>query len=195
MLKIIPKKKALEEVYERRNLLSQKEVIRKSNKVGEKFFQLDEVKNSLNILFYASENKGEIYTKKMIDTLIGMGKVVSLPRTNKIRNSFVRGAFLGWDKTTINEEGYIESTVSVDANFDDIDLIVVPAVAVAMNGKRIGYGNPYYVNLISKTLAPRIILAFEFQLFPEIETTGNDFSVDKIVTERRIINLKNGLRF
>lgn len=195
MLKIIPKKKALDFVYERRNAMSDKEVRRKTQLITERFFHLDEFLNAKNILIYASNNKGEVYTRRIIDLMTGMGKIVSLPKIHKIKNRFVRGAFLDWSKTVEVEEGYIESTVSVDDNFDDIDLVVVPAVAVSMNGKRIGYGSPYYVNLISRTLAPRVILAFEFQLFPEIETTSEDFTVDKIITERRIINVKNELRF
>ncbi len=195
MLKRIPKKEALKFVYERREAMSEKEVRRKTQLIAERFFQQDELINAKNILIYASENKGEVYTKRIIDLLVGMGKIVSLPKTHKIKNKFVRGAFLDWEKTVKVEEGYIESSVAVDDNFDDIDLIVVPSVAVSMNGRRIGYGNPYYVNLISQTLAPRVILAFEFQLFPEIETTTDDFIVDKIITERRVINVKNKLRF
>jgi 5-formyltetrahydrofolate cyclo-ligase len=178
-----------------REKMSENEPRRKTQRIAERFLQQDELLNAQNILIYASNNKGEVYTRRIIDMLIGMGKVVSLPRTNKIKNRFVRGAFLDWEKTVETEEGYIESTVAVDENFDDIDLIVVPAVAVSLSGKRIGYGNPYYVNLISRTLAPRVILAFEFQLFPEIESTEDDFVVDKIITERRVINVKNKLRF
>ncbi len=195
MFKTVPKKEALKFVLEQRQALSEKETRRKTQMIAERFFQQDELINSKNILIYASTNKGEVFTRRIIDMLVGMGKVVSLPRTNKIKNRFVRGAFLDWEKTVETEEGYLESTVSVDENFDDIDLIIVPAIAVSLNGKRIGYGNPYYVNLISRTLAPRIILAFEFQLFPEIETTEDDFLVDKIITERRVINVKNKFRF
>ncbi len=195
MRKIINKNDAKKFVYEMREKMSENETRRKTQRIAERFFQQDELLNAQNILIYASNNKGEVYTRRIIDMLIGMGKVVSLPRTNKIKNRFVRGAFLDWEKTVETEEGYIESTVAVDENFDDIDLIVVPAVAVSLSGKRIGYGNPYYVNLISRTLAPRVILAFEFQLFPEIESTEDDFVVDKIITERRVINVKNKLRF
>ncbi len=175
--------------------MSEKEVRKKTQKIAEKLFLQDEFVNAKNILIYASKNKGEVYTRAIIDMLVGMGKIVSLPRINKIKNKFVRGAFLGWDKVIESEENYLESSVSVDDNFDDIDLIIPPAAAVSMSGKRIGYGSPYYINLISQTLAPKIILAFEFQLFPEIETTEDDFTVDKIITERRVIHVRNKPRF
>jgi 5-formyltetrahydrofolate cyclo-ligase len=63
-------------------------------------------------------------------------------------------------------------------------------VAVSLDGRRIGIGKEYYSNLISKTLAPRIVLAFEFQVFNKIETTQKEFNVSKIITERRIIPLQ-----
>ena len=195
MHKKIPRKEALDFVYQRRAGMSEKEVRKKTQKIAEKLFLQDEFVNAKNILIYASKNNGEVYTRAIIDMIVGMGKIISLPRINKIKNKFVRGAFLGWDKVIESEENYLESSVSVDDNFDDIDLIIPPAAAVSMSGKRIGYGSPYYINLISQTLAPKIILAFEFQLFPEIETTEDDFTVDKIITERRVIHVRNKPRF
>jgi 5,10-methenyltetrahydrofolate synthetase len=190
MKEIIPKTEARKFVYERREAISEREVRRKSLKISENLRLLDEVLSAKNILFYASEIKGDIYTKGMIDLLIGMGKVISLPKLHKSQCRFFRGVFLGWEKTDIGEEGFIESTVAVDDNFDDIDLIIVPSVAVSLDGRRIGIGKEYYSNLISKTLAPRIVLAFEFQVFNKIETTQKEFNVSKIITERRIIPLQ-----
>ncbi len=189
MIETIPKTEARKFVYERREAISERDVRRKSLAISENLRLLDEVLSAKNILFYASEIKGDVYTKGMIDLLIGMGKVISLPKLNKSQSRFFRGVFLGWDKTDVSEEGFIESTVAVDDNFDDIDLIIVPSVAVSLDGRRIGIGKEYYSNLISKTLAPRIVLAFEFQVFNKIETTQKEFNVSKIITERRIIPL------
>ncbi len=187
MKEIIPKTEARKIVYERRSAIGEKEVRRKSQMIAEQLFLSDEVRTAKNILFYASTLKGDIYTKSMIDNLIGMGKVISLPKLNISQSRFFRGVFLGWDKTVVGEDLFVESTVAVDDNFDDIDLIIVPSVAVSLDGRRIGIGKEYYSNLISKTLAPRILLAFEFQVFNKIETTQKEFNVSKIITERRII--------
>ncbi len=187
MKEIIPKTEARKIVFERRAAIGEKEVRRKSQKIAENLFSLDETLAAKNILFYASTIKGDVYTKGMIDYLIGMGKVISLPKLHKTQCRFFRGVFLGWDKTVVGEDMFIESTVAVDDNFDDIDLIIVPSVAVSLDGRRIGIGKEYYSNLISKTLAPRILLAFEFQVFNRIETTRKEFNVSKIITERRII--------
>ena len=190
MKELIPKTEARKFVYERRKAISEREVRRKSLMISENLRLLDEVLSAKNILFYASEIKGDIYTKGMIDLLIGMGKVISLPKLHKSQSGFFRGVFLGWEKTDVGEEGFIESTVAVDDNFDDIDLIIVPSVAVSLDGRKFGIGKEYYSNLISKTLASRIVLAFEFQVFNKIETTQKEFNVSKIITERRIIPLK-----
>ncbi len=189
MKEIIPKTEARKIVFERRNVITEREVRRKSQMIADRLLTLDETLYAKNILFYVSTLKGDIYTKGMIDMLIGMGKVISLPKLNKSLNRFVRGVFLGWDKTVVGAEGFVESTVAIDDNFDDIDLIIVPSVAVSLDGRRIGIGKEYYSNLISKTLAPRIVLAFEFQVFNKIETTAKEFNVSKIITERKTINM------
>jgi len=52
----------------------------------------------------------------------------------------------------------------------------------------VGYGGGYYDKMLKNIRAPKIALAFEFQVFENIETDVHDVRIDRIVTERRIIN-------
>jgi 5-formyltetrahydrofolate cyclo-ligase len=56
-----------------REKMSENETRRKTQRIAERFFQQDELLNAQNILIYASNNKGEVYTRRIIDMLIGMG--------------------------------------------------------------------------------------------------------------------------
>ncbi len=97
---------------------------------------------------------------------------------------------MGWDSIVKNCEGYWEPELGMDDDLCDVDLIIVPSLAVSTKGFRIGYGGGYYDKLLKTTFAPKFVLAFEFQLFEHIETTSKDPRIDKIITERKIIDVR-----
>ncbi|MGE5680795.1 MAG: 5-formyltetrahydrofolate cyclo-ligase, partial [Bacillota bacterium] len=56
-------------------------------------------------------------------------------------------------------------------------------------------GGGHYDRLLKKAYAPKYVLAFEFQIFDNIETDLHDVRVDKIITERRVINTRTSNPF
>ena len=76
----------------------------------------------------------------------------------------------------------------VDAS--EIELIVVPAVAYDRQGNRIGRGKGFYDRLLSTTKAVTIGVAYECQLYDEIETDEFDAPVQYVVTESGVIRVK-----
>ncbi|HEU5073745.1 MAG TPA: 5-formyltetrahydrofolate cyclo-ligase, partial [Polyangiaceae bacterium] len=71
----------------------------------------------------------------------------------------------------------------------DIDLVIVPALAVAASGHRIGYGLGYYDATLPDVCPPAVAVAvaFEFQLVAELPVEGNDVAVQIIVTDQRVL--------
>jgi 5-formyltetrahydrofolate cyclo-ligase len=120
--------------------------------------------------------------------MIAGGKVVILPKLNTQTMSFRRFHFTSWDDIVRNDEGYCEPRQGIDGSLDDIDLIIVPSMAISRNGCRVGYGGGYYDNLLRDVYCTKIVLAYEFQIFNSIEAHPHDARIDKIVTERRIID-------
>lgn len=71
---------------------------------------------------------------------------------------------------------------------DEVDLIVVPALALDERGARIGYGAGQYDRLLPRcTRAERIGVAFDFQFLAEIPEVEGDQRVDWIVTDERVV--------
>jgi len=68
-------------------------------------------------------------------------------------------------------------------------------MAVSLKGQRVGYGGGYYDKILRNTHASKIVPVFEFQIFENIETDAGDIRIDKIVTERRIINTRETIMF
>jgi 5-formyltetrahydrofolate cyclo-ligase len=78
---------------------------------------------------------------------------------------------------------------------EEIDLVVVPAVAFDRRGYRVGYGGGYYDRFLTGMDVPKIGLAFSCQIIPEAPISPYDLPVDGIVTEKEYIRTRGGVKF
>lgn len=70
----------------------------------------------------------------------------------------------------------------------EVDLVVVPALALDPTGGRLGYGAGLYDRLLPHlSRATRVGVAFDFQLLSEVPSAEHDQRVHMVVTERRTI--------
>lgn len=84
------------------------------------------------------------------------------------------------------EEPQGEETVSPD----DIELIVVPAVAYDRSGTRLGRGKGFYDRLLATTGATRIGVGYEFQLFDSLPSEEHDVPMDMVITQHTTIRVR-----
>lgn len=72
----------------------------------------------------------------------------------------------------------------------DVDLIFVPALAVAPSGHRLGYGAGFYDSLLPDVRPPAraLVVAYDFQLLVELPTLPHDVACDAVVTDARTLN-------
>jgi 5-formyltetrahydrofolate cyclo-ligase len=74
---------------------------------------------------------------------------------------------------------------------EEVDLVVVPALALDERGARIGYGAGYYDQLLPRLpRALRIGVAFDFQLVAEVPETEGDERVHLVITDERTIDTR-----
>lgn len=135
-----------------------------------------------NILMYHSL-PDELSTLGFLDKWSSR-KRFFLPRVNGVNLDI-----LPYDKSTLRLGAFqIEEPDGEDfACMDDIDMVLVPAVAYDRSGNRVGRGKGYYDRLLDNTSATRIGIAYDFQLVDEIDTEPHDVGVDIVVTDSRII--------
>lgn len=71
----------------------------------------------------------------------------------------------------------------------DLDVIVVPAVALAADGMRLGFGSGFYDATLPDFCPPALAMgvAFDFQLLAELPSEEHDQRVQIIVTDRRLL--------
>lgn len=88
-----------------------------------------------------------------------------------------------------------EPTGNDTASMDDIEMVVVPAVAFDRNGNRVGRGKGYYDRLLCDTKATKVGMGFDFQLLDDdIEAEAHDVRLDIVITESNRIVVRTGRR-
>jgi 5-formyltetrahydrofolate cyclo-ligase len=71
---------------------------------------------------------------------------------------------------------------------EEVDCIIVPAVAWDEKGCRVGYGGGFYDRLLAMAgQTPKIGIGFECQVIKEVPRAEHDLPVDLLVTENRIL--------
>jgi 5-formyltetrahydrofolate cyclo-ligase len=71
----------------------------------------------------------------------------------------------------------------------DIDLVVVPALAVALTGHRLGFGVGFYDSMLPDFRPPAraVVVAFDFQLLAELPVEPHDVACDIVISEARTV--------
>ena len=124
----------------------------------------------------------EAPTDKLIEELIEQGWQVYCPRVeNKKMVAVEYGEELALSALGIREplgEGY-------DGN---MDVAIVPMLAVDEQGRRLGYGGGYYDRYLeAHPEALRLAYGFDFQMLRQVPTENHDIKMDGIVTDKRIV--------
>lgn len=190
MKTVIPKSEARRQVIQRKNDITQGELKSKFNLILQRLKADDDFIRAKSVFCYVTGRHGEIESRQLIDYMADCGKSVFIPKLNINSKTFSRFHFEGWNKLSKNNNGYLEPATSSLDDMGDIDLFIIPSVAATSYGHRIGYGGGYYDKFLRSTYTLKFTLVYEFQIFEYIESTSNDIRVDKIFTERRVLNTR-----
>lgn len=80
-----------------------------------------------------------------------------------------------------------EPTGNDTANPSEIELIIVPAVAYDRSGMRLGRGKGFYDRLLCQTVATKIGVCYDFQLYDKLPSEPHDVPVDMVISESSMI--------
>jgi 5-formyltetrahydrofolate cyclo-ligase len=99
------------------------------------------------------------------------------------------------DKNLLAEQGYgfqEPPKGAKEAYPGDVDIIVVPAIALDPVGHRIGYGAGYYDRTLPRFVPPGISIgvAYDYQLIAEVPALESDVAVGWVVTDARVIEVR-----
>ncbi len=170
-----------------RSLLPQDEARKRSELIFQNLKKLHVFNNANVIHTYVSSKKNEVDTIEIIKYLFSIGKRVVVPVVDKENKTLIHSELKDLSELKRSTFGLLEPDVVRKVNLDEIDIVIVPAVAVDRFGNRIGFGGGYYDKFLSQVNRPKIALVYDFQVVEKIEPEKSDIPVDFIVTENDII--------
>lgn len=83
--------------------------------------------------------------------------------------------------------GILEPMGEDFANYDKVDLVIVPGMAFDRRMNRMGRGKGYYDRFLKKLNAPKMGVCFDFQLLDKIPFDDDDIKMDYLVSENELI--------
>ena len=177
-----------ESILEKRNSLSQAEILEKSRKIEDCLFSLQQYKNAKTIMFFVSFNS-EVNTHNMIKNSL-KNKTVIVPKV--VNNEIEPSIIIDFDNLISSGKfGILEPIEAMKIAYKNIDLVLVPGIAFDIEGHRIGYGFGYYDKFLKKVpKAVKIGLCFDFQVVDKVPREEHDVPVDLIVTDKEVLECK-----
>ena len=170
-------------ILKKRNSLPEKKLLSFSERIKASLFSAKEYQSAKAVMFYVSFNK-EVSTHKMIIESLKT-KIGIVPKC--VKNEIVPHKIQSFSELKKGTLGILEPKTKKVFPKEKIDLIIVPGIAFDKRGFRIGYGKGYYDRFLKNIKAMKIALVFEFQVIEKVPNHEKDVPVDKIITEKRII--------
>ena len=180
------KKKLRASISELTGELSE-EYFRKSDAgILDNLLRMPEYRNARTIFVYWSMDR-EVDTHAIISEALASGKTVTLPV------SYTGGVMVA--RAIESTEDLVPGKFGIpaprdglrDVERDEIDLMLVPAVAFDEEGRRLGRGGGYYDRYLNGYEGATVGLAREKLLCSAVPTEEHDMRVRFVVTEERVI--------
>lgn len=173
-----------------RNNLASQELEVCSAKIMQQLQQVPELEKAQTIMGYLAFGK-EISVDGILTEFLQVGKRVCVPFIKDTASNLIEAIYLSNLKAVeIGEFGIRVPKQIATCGPKQLDVILVPGLAFATNGSRLGLGKGYYDRFLPK--APNAVyigVAAEYNLLEFLPVTNQDVTMDYIVTETRIIKL------
>jgi 5-formyltetrahydrofolate cyclo-ligase len=180
-----------------RSALPAASVAARSAAVVERLFALPAFSEVRGLaLFWPMEDRNEIDLRPLDAAARSRGLRVYYPFLSAAGPT-VRTGFRRVDAVTeleLGGSGFAEPREDApEARRGDIDLLVVPSLAVDGSGYRLGYGKGFYDATLPDFRPPAraVAVAFAFQLLSELPREAHDVRCDTIVTDERVIEVSD----
>lgn len=143
-------------------------------------------------LFCPITDKSEVDVSPLDAAARSAGKRVAYPFMRPSADGFSTGFAWTHATTTLANLGRGFPEPPWDAPVvagDELDFILVAALAVAPSGHRLGFGRGWYDATLDefRQHAVLVVVAFEFQLLVELPVEEHDVACNYVVTDERVI--------
>lgn len=135
----------------------------------------------------------EVDTRPLVEHLLETrGVAAHVPITDVSSHMLHVAEIATMDDLTEGPFGILEPSEPTFVDPKVIDLWIVPGIAFDDRGYRIGQGGGFFDAFFNAhpTKAPKVAVAYAFQMVDRVPAEGHDVSVDLVVTEDQVHVLK-----
>jgi 5-formyltetrahydrofolate cyclo-ligase len=189
---IIQEKKALRrKIRQLRRNISPVENQEWSSIIQKRLFSLPNYQKARSIFYYVSLPE-EVNTHPMIIQSLTEGKKVIVPVSLLQEKDLLLSEIHHFPEEFYSSHYKIlEPKPEFIRPFakEQLDLVILPGLAFDQQGQRLGFGKGYFDHFLQNLpkQIPRIGLAFDFQILPQIPVTDTDQPVQMLITPTQTI--------
>ncbi|MCK4852018.1 MAG: 5-formyltetrahydrofolate cyclo-ligase [Candidatus Omnitrophica bacterium] len=158
----------------------------RSRRIQEKLISSEEFRSGRTIMTYVSL-VAEVDTGLLNKRSLEMGKRVVVPFIDTENQTIIASELTSIDDLVNGPYGIkVPRNGSRNMPLEEIDLIVVPAIAYDKNNMRLGRGKGYYDRFLVRpelSSAKTVGLAFHFQVVDLLPADPDDIPVSRVITD------------
>jgi len=178
-------------VAERLENFTEEELLEKYKSIEHKLFEFSNFMEA-QLAFLYTPVSNEIPTEGIIKKTLQIEKGLALPVFTDAKNAINLYKITNYKKDLIlNANDILEPDITKckKISLEDIDIAIIPGLAFDDKGGRIGFGNNFYTKMITKLpeTCRKVSLAYEEQIVDQIQMESRKFTVDIIITDKRVI--------
>ena len=165
----------------------------KSKKACRNLISTPQFQNASAIMMYLSLPH-EVDTSEAILCAWQLGKTVVVPKISWQQRHMIPVQINSLETGFSTDVAGLRNPITgVPVPFEEIDLVVTPALGFDRKGNRLGRGASYYDRFFANAelKAPKCGFAFAEQMIDSVPVTEHDKPVDFLVTDKEIIYFNN----
>lgn len=183
------KKQLRNEIKQRRSTLSKTDRSKMSQQISQFLHEIPEFNQAKSAFCYISY-LDEVETQSLISGFLEQNLSLAVP---KIMDKTEMLAIPLTDLSELEPDkmGILTPKSSLAVS-DSFEIAITPGLGFTEKGDRLGYGRGYYDRWFAKNkVKTKIGVAFELQIVDELPVEETDMPLDILVTEKRIIDLRD----
>ena len=183
----IKKDKIRKEILAKRNILSDKDINKKSDLIIKNLASY--IENVQNIMIFM-DMKTEVKITKLLE--LHPKKNFFISKITNSKNREMKINKYNKNELILHKFGYYESSSNDFYDEEILDVVIVPALAFDSKKNRIGFGGGYYDTFLEKVRKKNnkvlfIGICYDFQIIDSVPTEKHDVTLDFVVSESKII--------
>jgi 5-formyltetrahydrofolate cyclo-ligase len=176
-----------------RRALPESARVARSTAIALRLLDLDVVHDARAVaLFSPILSRGEVDLRPVDSALRAAGKQIFYPYMEPLEAVIQTGFRHVEDLAELSDrgQGFLEPPATARvARRGELDVVIVPALAVSATGHRVGYGAGFYDATLPDVRPPAvaIVVAYAFQLLAELPVEPSDVACDLVLTDRQTL--------